>query len=283
MVPTAPAKYIRIQIFGNNFGTGMDSIHSNGHWGGFNNLKVIPAMQPLTVIGGSGSGTYVVGTAVTISTTPPIGLSEGYGFKGWEFDTDVTFAGSDNKNYMTARIIMPDEPVTATAVYGELGDAKLIMAVNYTQGGTAESDIDGDGECKEGDRAFIEATPNEGWRFVRWSSSGGGAFTDVYNAKTYFTVPPGYVTVTAHFESIYTFNVYGLPPGASVDVNTGRISWTAEGPERDYRALIVSTYRESDGTRNSFATAVTFRVGSGGAALPPPNDGLPVGDGDDEE
>jgi len=62
----------------------------------------------LTVIGGTGTGSYAPGTAVAIAATPPAGQQ----FISWAMSVPAI------TNTSTTTITMPASDVTATAIFG---------------------------------------------------------------------------------------------------------------------------------------------------------------------
>jgi LPXTG-motif cell wall-anchored protein len=97
---------------------------------------------PVTVTGGTGSGTYPEGEAVTISADiAPAGQQ----FAGWTFTPSVTFTGGTSASSPTAQFIMPAQEVTATANYEPiLPTYQVIQDFGTWTSGDAVAKIDGD-------------------------------------------------------------------------------------------------------------------------------------------
>ena len=70
------------------------------------------------------------------------------------------------------------------------------VTVNASTGGTVN---DESGCYSNGTTLRLSATPQEGYKFVRWESNAGGTFSNTESAKTNYTVN-GVATVTAIFE-----------------------------------------------------------------------------------
>lgn len=77
-------------------------------------LTVVNAVYPVTVVNGTGSGSYVEGVTVTITAND----RSGYTFTGWS-GTDVTFADASKK---ATTFTMPARAVTVTANYQQNSD-----------------------------------------------------------------------------------------------------------------------------------------------------------------
>ena len=87
----------------------------------------------------------------------------------------------------------------------------LTMAVNPLGSGTA-TDLTGGSPYAAGTAVNITATALGSYQFVKWTSSAGGTFADIYDETTTFTMPAQNVTVTAHFvEPLDHFLAYDLP------------------------------------------------------------------------
>jgi len=72
------------------------------------------AAYALTVINGTGSGSYAEGATVTITANP---APDGQRFKEWSISPEVTFAEGTSKTSQTAKFTMPAQAVNATAAY----------------------------------------------------------------------------------------------------------------------------------------------------------------------
>lgn len=97
----------------------------------------------------SGSGEYQYGERVTISATP----NEGYEFKRW--NDGVT---------ANPRVIRVEVDETYTAIFEDIVKRVDVVA-EPTNGGT----VTGSGFYPKGTERTITASPNSGYRFLRWS------------------------------------------------------------------------------------------------------------------
>ena len=129
----------------------------------------------LTVVNGTGSGSYVPGTVVTITANaPPAGQS----FGSW------TGAAVQNASASTTTITMPAASASVTANYS--ASAYTLNVVNGSGGGS----------YAPGAVVTITAgTPPAGQFFVNWT---GAAVLDANAATTTLTMPVSNVTVTAN-------------------------------------------------------------------------------------
>jgi hypothetical protein len=153
--------------------------------------------------------TATEGTEVTITATADTNNR----FVRWE----VTVGGitlSDPLNPIQT-FIMPDNPVRVRAVF-EADNQPISHAVN------AHSSVAGHGTVSRshttataGTVVTLTATPNQGYRFVRWNViSGGITVSPPTNRIGTFTMPNNAVTVWAVFEDVQrwgeaTFNLSG--------------------------------------------------------------------------
>ena len=85
-----------------------------------------PILNPLTVVNGSGSGSYTNGQIITITANPTNTLY--FEFTQWTGDTHVL---AETANAATA-VTMPGYQVTVTANYG---DNRYALPVNFASGG----------------------------------------------------------------------------------------------------------------------------------------------------
>jgi hypothetical protein len=167
-----------------NATTGIESQHSNE----------VPYTTPgtlytLTVVNGTGSGTYPYGAQVPVSANDPMA---GQQFAGWSGDKDIL------ANFMSANTtatIVRMQNLTITATYSDL--PKYAVTVNN---GT------GDGSYWAGASVPIAAdTAPSGQQFTGWT--GNVTFASSSSPSTTFTMPASAVTVTA------TYSVMGTGTG----------------------------------------------------------------------
>lgn len=145
------------------------------------------------VIGGSGSGEYVLGDTVTIKAdTPPAGFH----FAGWKINV-----GPVSFNNMAAEeqeFVMPAENVELEAVF-EQGSYQLVV-----NGGS------GTGTYGAYDTVNISAeSEKDGSVFSYWSVDEGSVdIPDISALNVSFAMPEENVIITAHYETIqYTLHV----------------------------------------------------------------------------
>lgn len=162
------------------------SVHGAG---GTSNTVIVPVagppVYPLTVTGGSGSGSYPAGTVVTISAGA---APSGQVFSGW------TGANVANSSASTTTVTMPNSSVAVTANYAN-GPAYPLTVV----GGN------GSGNYVAGEVVNIAANPPPaGQSFLGWT----GSVANANAANTTVTMPAAAVTVTANFtQPTYTLTV----------------------------------------------------------------------------
>jgi hypothetical protein len=150
-------------------------------------MAIPPATYSLTVVNGSGSGTYAAGTVVTITANaPPVGQQ----FQSW------TGASVANVNSASTTLTMPAANTTVTASYSSVTYALTVV------GGS------GSGNYAAG--AVVTITANAapaGQQFQSWS---GASVANANSASTTLTMPAAATTVTASFAPItYALTVVG--------------------------------------------------------------------------
>lgn len=132
----------------------------------------------------TGAGTFLEGHFAQV-TAQALPSAEFYGW--YEGDTLV----SDEMTYRFA--VTKDITLTAKFNDVEFHEMKLAAA----EGGKVTSV---EGYYSEGMQIAVVAEPDEGYVFDYWTTSDGGAFEDINEAYTFFTMPNNEVTVTAHFK-----------------------------------------------------------------------------------
>ena len=144
----------------------------------FTNLPV-PTYFPLTVVSGTGSGSYLPGTVVTITAnTPPVGET----FTGW---SGYPVA---NSNAASTTLTMPAGSVTVFANY-QVATSFNLTVVNGTGGGV----------YAPGTVVSISANnPPAGEMFSGWT---GYAVANASATNTTLTMPAADVIVAANFQS----------------------------------------------------------------------------------
>ncbi len=139
----------------------------------------------LTVVSGTGSGSYAAGVSVSIQATPP---ATGKKFDKWTATAGTITSATESKTTFT----MPAAAATVTASYKDI--PTVTYALTVVNGS-------GSGEYAAGTTVDIVAYyPTEGMVFDRWSAS-VGKFGNGFSASTTFTMPAAAVTVTAAYKS----------------------------------------------------------------------------------
>ncbi len=142
-----------------------------------------PILYPLTVVNGSGSGSYTNGQIITITANPTNIYSE---FTGWVDPVNVTVEDPANA---TTTVTMLGGAASVTAAYG---DKRYTLTVNFASGG---------GSYTNGHTVEIGATtypPTIGHEFDHWEGD-TATVTDVNSAPTTFTMGTTNMTLTAIF------------------------------------------------------------------------------------
>jgi len=165
----------------------------------------------LTVVNGSGSGSYAAGTVVTIkANTPPAGQT----FLNW---TGATVASATSA---TTTITMPADNKTVTANYtSATSGTYALTVVNGT----------GSGSYAPGTVVTIKANAAPaGQTFLNWT---GATVANANAASTTLTMPSAAVTVTANYKAVaaYTLTVVNGTGSGSYAAGT-HVSITANTP-----------------------------------------------------
>ncbi|MBN1603672.1 MAG: InlB B-repeat-containing protein [Chitinispirillaceae bacterium] len=146
-------------------------------------FEALPSYTLSTSTEGNGSvspdsGTFISGTAVTLTATP----SSGWAFSHWSGDV----SGSTNPVTLTI-----DENKTIVAHFEEIPTYNLSVSVDGN--GTASPDT---GNFLSGTEVEITATPQSGWIFSNWSGDVTGA------ANPIIVTMSTNKTIVAHFVQI---------------------------------------------------------------------------------
>ena len=124
----------------------------------------------------SGGGTYNQGATATLTATP----NSGYRFVRWQ----------DN-NTQNPRTVTVNANATYTAYFEAIPPTQYTITVSSNN--TAMGTVNGGGTYNQGATAMLTATPNSGYRFVRWQDN------NTQNPRT-VTVNAN-ATYTAYFEA----------------------------------------------------------------------------------
>ncbi|MBI5384296.1 MAG: hypothetical protein HZA90_06370, partial [Verrucomicrobia bacterium] len=163
----------------------------------------------------SGSGTYSIGTNVTVRATP----NAGYGFVNWtqggvevSTATNYTFIASSNR----------------TLVANFVRVWTITTQASPPEGGMTS----GDGIYRQGSNFTIVATANPGYAFVNWTISG----TPISTNASFTTTAIGNRTFVANFSPLpYTITVSALP------ANGGTVSGGGTFPSGTSVTLTATT------------------------------------------
>lgn len=155
----------------------------------------------VTVEGGTSDKMgYTAGEIVTITADDP---KEGMEFDKWTSEDDEVVFTDATASETT--FIMPEKNVKVTANFEDVetpDPAPEEHSVTVVNGTITESG-ETNGKYQAGDTVSITANdPEEGMKFVGWSSDGGVTFTNSKESTTTFTMPDHDVTVTANFETV---------------------------------------------------------------------------------
>lgn len=152
---------------------------------------------------------YDYGTVPSFGSTP---TRTGYVFKGWKSSADgVTYSGTLPTAYET--------DVTYTAVW----NPTYTLTVTATAGGT----VTGGGTYETGSSVTLKATPNTGYKFVKWSDGNTNA--------TRTAIVTGDATYTAYFELDKINKIYiGTSQPKSLYVGVSQVKEIYRGTEKIY-------------------------------------------------
>lgn len=143
----------------------------------------------LTVVSGTGGGTYTAGTQVSIMADTP---AQGKVFDGWTTSNGGSFGDA---NSVSTTFTMPSNTVTVTATYK---DAPVETYTLTVSGSYAETS--GAGQYAPGTQVSINAGSRSNYSFTGWTTSSDGSFANAASASTTFIMPNGNVTVTANWK-----------------------------------------------------------------------------------
>jgi len=160
----------------------------------------------LTIVSGSGSGSYETGTAVTISADTP---QSGYLFDHWVVDS-----GS---------VQIDDAYASTTQLTTAVGDATVVATYTQIQYTLSVGSGSGDGSYPEGKPVMIIAdVAPDGQEFDQWIIvSGDPDITDIHAISTTLTMPASDVEVHATYKPIkYALSVIGGSGDGSYEAGT---------------------------------------------------------------
>ncbi len=176
----------------------------------------------VTVNNGTSPVSVAAGNEVTLTAT----ANSGYRFTGWTSSNGDTFADPSSAS---TTFTMPANDVTVTAGFEKY--YTITAAADSTEGGT----VDGGGDYAAGSSVTLNATANEGYRFVGWVEGDQTVSTDT----TYAFNAEQNRTLTAQFERVYTVTVNASGNGtATADKTTAGVGETVSltaTPNNGYR------------------------------------------------
>lgn len=157
------------------------------------NYNIVTSVDPAGAGTASGGGTYTQGQSVTLQATP----ASGYQFVAWmeggaeiSTDTSYTFNASGNR--------------TITAVFAAI---TYTVTASTDPVGSGTTIITGTGTYQQGESVTVTASPDDGYKFVKWTEggqtvsesasytftvSGDRALVAVFEAEQTSRLPAGY-------------------------------------------------------------------------------------------
>ena len=185
---------------------------------------------------------------ITVNAGMTATANTGYTFNKWT-TTGGTLASSTSAS---TTLTMPDANVTVTASFTKISRT---ITVNAGTGGTASANK---ATAGYNDSVTLTATPNTGYSFDKWTTT-GGTLASATSASTTLTMPNANVTVTASFTHVLYNITTGISPSGGGDIsvssNTGyyndQITLTAT-PSDGYQFSSWSTDPSVTITSNTF-------------------------------
>lgn len=195
----------------------------------------------LTVVSGTGGGTYAAGAQVPIKANPPV---QGKVFDKWTTSNGGSF---EDANSASTTFTMPSNEVTVTATYKDAPVKIYTLTVSGSYAG-----ISGAGQYAPGTQVSIHAGSRSNYSFTGWTTSGDGTFADANSASTTFIMPNSNTTVTAN----WTYAGGGSGSGSSGDSSSGGSPTT----------LVTILPEKKPDQPVTVAAPVTATAGANGAA-----------------
>ena len=231
-------------------------------------IAVVPSTNvtyPLTVNSGSGSGSYVANTPVTITANPP---QTGWVFLGW------TGAAVANAQSATTTLVMPPAATTVTATYSNTAPQFALTVASGT----------GSGSYGVGTTVTITANAapaNEA--FSGWT---GATVANAQAASTTLVMPAANTTVTASYAVLpppgptYSLTVVNGAGSGSYQAGTVvTISGNQAPAGQVFQAWVGASVANSSAVSTTLvmpANAVTVTAIYGATANPPATIPFPV-------
>jgi uncharacterized repeat protein (TIGR02543 family) len=173
------------------------------------------SQYPLTVVNGTGSGSFTAGTAVSVSANAP---ASGYIFAGW---TGAT-SGMTNPSAVNTTLVTTASAETVTATYAQTNFALTV------------SNGSGSGSYAAGSAVTITANAAaSGYQFAGWTGA-TSALSNASAASTVLTMPAAAASVTATYSQIAAPPSSGgttvsvqIVGGGAAPLNSSRFNYTA--------------------------------------------------------
>ena len=159
----------------------------------FGQLYTISTSATNGSIAVSPSSPVLAGTEVTITATP----DDGYAFSSWSISGGVVPAST---TATTTTFTMPEENVTVTGTFVELGGNPTIT-INETTNGVVSTSPSS--SAAVGSTVTITVTPNSGYILNTLVVKNASNEDIAVNASNQFTMPASNVTITATFAKGY--------------------------------------------------------------------------------
>ncbi|MCL2027708.1 MAG: hypothetical protein FWG79_04375, partial [Bacteroidales bacterium] len=204
--------------------------YANGGNAGFFELESITVVLPqlVTVVGGTltadgeTTGNFYWGETISITAnTPEVGKK----FVDWTFNVDTDnnfFVDGYDEQWIELSFIMPNENVTATANFDDLGADDFTISVTSSVNGAVTIRNNAGLPitwAKEDDVITLVAVADDGYRFDSWTidpevefeADGESTLYTLNSNPLNFVMPNANVEITATFVKTYnvTFNVVG--------------------------------------------------------------------------
>jgi hypothetical protein len=163
---------------------------------------------------GEGVFTYDEGTVVDLVATP----DAGYWFVEWTGDVGTI----DDVHAAETTITMNDD-CAITANFAVIHD----LTISSTGGGSVTEPGEGVFTYDEGILVDLVATPDEGYRFDRWTGD-VGTIADVYDATTTIITMNGDYSITANFIKQYDLTTSSTGGGSVIEPGEGVFTYDEE-------------------------------------------------------
>ncbi len=202
-----------------------------------------PPKYTLSVVGGTGSGSYAAGTVVPVTATAAAGQI----FQSW------TGAVVANPNAASTTLTMPAANTTVTA--------------NYTSGPTYTLTVNGgSGSGAYGAGAVVSITANAapaGQVFTNWT---GATVANVNAAKTTLTMPAAATSVTSNYAPIPVPTITSVSP-ANVPIGVFTLMVTGTNFQAGALATLAGKALSTQFVSGTQLTATGFNSTSGPSTL----------------